>query len=212
KLNSVSVCNLQTEEWSGKENCLGCHMSVTVGAPSVDSDRKTHYSHLFPGAHFSEMLAWAATLDMKALKQGGKYFLTVSIFNQNAHKLPSMQPFRVAFLQVKAYDAGGKVVWQNFKEAPQEDEGAVFVKLFGKGDKVGVPTWEADRVAVDTRIGPRSEISRFYEIETALRPVKVQAQLFYYLVPPPLLKAFGLQPDGYIEKAHFLASQELPLD
>jgi hypothetical protein len=31
----------------------------------------------------------------------------------------------MAFLQVKAYDAGGRAVWQNFREIPQEEREAV---------------------------------------------------------------------------------------
>lgn len=211
KLNDVSVCNLQTEEWSGKENCLGCHMPVVLGPPSLTSDQPTHYSHLFPGAHFAEMIGWAATLKMTATPQDQRYMLTINIFNQNAHKLPSTQPFRMVFLKVTAFDAQGQVVWGNFKDNPQEDQGAVFVKLFGKGDKVGVPTWEATRVALDTRIGPRSEVERFYEIPRDLKPVRITAQLFYYLVPPQAFKNFNLAPDGFTENPHLIAAQELEL-
>ncbi len=207
RLNDVSVCNLQTEEWSGKENCLGCHMPISNGPPAEGSYRTTHFSHLFSGSHFQAMLERAASMDLKVRFYDKNYRVTIKIYNQNAHKLPSTQPFRMVVLSVKAFDKNGKVVWQNFAKSPKEDKGALFIKLFGKGDKVGVPTWEADRIALDTRIGPREEVLREYLIPANLKPAKIVANLIYYLVPPNMIKKFGLKADGYVDQPHLLVSK-----
>ncbi len=198
----VSICSLKEEEWDGKSTCQDCHMKEADGKPAMTSDRKTHRSHAMSGGHSQEMLDSASKMEIKLSQSAGAVKATVNITNLTAHKLPSTMPFRMVLLKVQAKDASGKVVWENFKGDPmKEDPGAVFMKVFSAGDKVGVPTWDAEKIAMDTRIPAGATITRDYTV-SAPGVAEVEASLLYLLLPAPAVKQFNIKPDGYLEVPH----------
>ncbi len=201
----VSICSLKEEEWDGVTNCQDCHMQDVDGKPSSMSKRTTHKSHKMAGGHSPDMLNNAGSVMISSSRSDDAINIVVSVTNQTAHKLPSTMPLRMAVLKVTAKDKTGDIVWENFTQNPMaEDKEAVFIKVFGAGDKMGVPTWEADKIVMDTRIPAWSTITRNYEI-----PIdgvhSVDAALLYFVIPPDAIKMFHLEPDGYLEVPHVIS-------
>lgn len=202
----VSICSLKEEEWDGKTNCQDCHMKDVDGKPSVMSKRTTHKSHVMAGARSSEMLKSAGTVSLSLSSSGDMMNVIVSITNNTAHKIPSTMPLRMCVLKVSAKDKDGNVLWENFKENPMaEDKQAVFMKVFGAGDRMGVPTWEAEKIVMDTRIPSWETITRNYQIPID-GVANVHAALLYFAIPPDAIKMFNLEPDGHIEVPHVISA------
>jgi hypothetical protein len=202
----VQICSLREEEWDGKSDCQKCHMVEVDGKPSMMSERTKHHSHKMTGGHDIEMLKKSADMNLSLSKAGDVIIANILITNKSAHRLPSTMPLRMAVLKVTALDADGKVVWENFKQDPmKEDSKAVFVKLFAKGDTVGVPIWEAERTAMDSRIPSGGTSTLTYQID-GKDVKKINAVLLYFPVMPPAIEKFGLEPDGFIKVPHPIVS------
>jgi len=196
------VCSMDEE---GVSDCLKCHMNEAQGGPVAGSGKKTHASHGIFGAHDAATLRAGAKLDVKM--ELGK--LLVVLDNPNPHYFPSTNPLRVAYVKVEAFDKDGRQVFANFVKDPSEDPKAMLVKVFKAGDKVGVPSWDAEGVAKDTRLMPREERVLIYSLPK--EAVKVSAKLFYRFVPQAAIEKFGITPDGTVEKPQLVAEKEMEL-
>jgi len=203
----VNICSLKEEEWDGVTQCQVCHFREIDGKPSAMSTREKHHSHAAPGGHDEEWLQDCVTLSARYplyIRKKKTIDFEVSIYNHSAHKLPSTMPFRMVVLKVTAMDIDGNVLWENFKTDPmKEDPKAVFMKVFGAGDKVGVPTWEAEKIVMDTRIPAKNKIDLKYNIP-AKKVSLVTADLLYYVIPGPMIDLFQIQKDGYVEESHLI--------
>jgi hypothetical protein len=139
------ICSMDEE---GNSDCLACHMPLAEGQPADGSARPDHASHAFPASHDPAVLKSGAVVEAGA--ELGR--LVVILKNPNPHFFPSTNPLRVAYLKVEVFGKDGKLLFANFDKDPSEDPGAMLMRVFKAGDKVGVPTWEADGVAKDTRL------------------------------------------------------------
>ncbi len=206
--HEVPICAM-TEEGVG--NCVACHMPQADGAPAVGSAAKTHTLHRMPGGHDQDMLRQAASLDVRIESQGKERSVVVEIKNTTEHTFPSTNPMRMAFVKVRAKDKSGAVLWENFKEDPlKEDKQAVFFRAFRAGEKVGVPSWEAESLAFDTRlkIGETRRLSYpVYSPEIS----EVEAEVIYLLFPPKALDGFGIPKDGVNDKRYSVAKKSVTL-
>lgn len=205
KLENAKGAVICSADQEGYSDCLSCHMKEVDGAPAEGSTLTKHHFHGIAGAHNGAMLKEGAKVTLGT--ELGK--LVVSIKNPNPHYFPSTNPMRMAYLKVEVSDASGKVIYSNFKKTPIEDPKALFIKVFKAGDKVGVPTWEADGVAKDTRLKAGEDRTLTYDLPKDA--AKAVARLYYRFVPPQALSRFGIQPDGVVEKPHIVSEAEISL-
>ncbi|TAA74418.1 MAG: Cytochrome c554 and c-prime [Candidatus Electronema aureum] len=206
--HEVPVC-VMTEE--GKGNCISCHMSPAEGSPAVGSAVKTHFSHRFPGGHDQDILQKAAALEVKIETKGKERSISVAIKNTTEHTFPSTNPMRMAFVKVRAKDKKGAVIWENFKADPlQEDKQAVFFKAFKAGEKVGVPSWEAEAMAFDTRLKTGETRTLTYPLYSPAIS-EVEVELFYLLFPPKAIEGFGIPKDGVNDKRYSVAKKSVKM-
>ncbi len=206
--HEVPIC-VMTEEGTG--NCVACHMPQAEGGPASTSEVKTHRSHSFPGGHDLAMLQQAADLEVKAEGKDGEWQVVVTVRNKTEHTFPSTNPMRMAFVKVTAKDESGKVVWENFKSEPlKEDKQAVFFKAFSAGDRVGVPSWEAEAMAFDTRLKQGESRTLRYPIY-GQQISEVEAELVYLLFPPKALDGFSIPKDGVNDKRYSVVKKSMKL-
>jgi len=196
------ICSMEDE---GVTDCLECHMPKVDGAPAAGSARAEHAFHGIHGAHDPAMLQRGAELSIGAedLEIG------VGIKNPNTHYFPSTNPLRIAYVKVVARDASGKVVFENFTDDPMQDRKAVLMKAFKAGERTGVPSWEAEAVAFDTRLAPGE--TRWLNYNLPEGSVSVSAKLFYRFAPPKAVEKFGMPKDGVVDVPHLVDEAELEL-
>jgi hypothetical protein len=206
--HEVPIC-IMTEE--GKGDCLVCHMTQAEGSPAVGSAAKTHLSHRVLGGHDLEMLQKAADLEVKIETKDKERTISVTVKNITEHTFPSTNPMRMAFVKVRAKDAKGAVLWENFKQDPlKEDKQAVFFKAFKAGDKVGVPSWEAEGLAFDTRLKTGETRTLNYPIYSPAVS-EIEAELIYLLFPPKAIEGFGIPKDGVNDKRYSVAKKSVKM-
>jgi len=196
------ICSMNDE---GVSDCLSCHMQEVDGVPASGSQKSRHFYHGIYGAHDPAMLKKGATVSLKV--EAGK--LLVVLENPNPHFFPSTNPLRVSFYKLEVFDATGKRLYANFEKDPSEDPKAMMVKLFKAGDKVGVPTWEAEGVAKDTRLTSKEE--RVVPYDMPAGAARATVKLFYRFAPPQAIEKFGIPADGTVEKPQLVSEAEIKL-
>ena len=77
------------------------------------------------------------------------------------------------------------------------------MKVFRAGVKVGVPSWDADGVADDTRLRQNEERSLTYVLPEGA--ARATAKLYYRFVPAPAIEKLGIVPDGTVEKPQLVS-------
>jgi hypothetical protein len=206
--HEVPIC-VMTEE--GKGNCITCHMTEAAGGAAASSAKKTHLSHRVLGGHDLGMLQKAATLEVRIENTGKERIVMVEVKNTTEHTFPSTNPMRMAFIKVQAKDKKGAVIWENFKADPlKEDKQAVFFKAFKAGEKVGVPSWEAEAMAFDTRLKTGETRTLTYPLYSPTIS-EVEVELFYLLFPPKAIEGFGIPKDGVNDKRYSMAKKSVKM-
>lgn len=196
------VCSMEDE---GISDCLSCHMETVDGPPAKGSKKAAHAYHGMFGAHDPGMLKKGASVSLAV--EGGT--LKVTLANPNPHYFPSTNPLRMAFVKFTVLGADGSVMYKNFQNSPEEDPQAMLIKVFKAGGEVGVPSWEAEGVARDTRLKPGETRVLTYSIPDGA--AKVKAGLYYRFVPPKAMDKFGIRPDGTVEKPQPVSEAEITL-
>ena len=116
--------------------------------------------------------------------------------------MPTGEPMRRVMLKVKARDGKNRPLpllkgeklpdWSGAGDSGRP--GAVFARVLAddKGN-LNVPSWQATRIAFDTRIRPKSTVSRTYEFALADPDDEptVEAELVYRRAPQKLATAKG---------------------
>ncbi|MGA2192989.1 MAG: multiheme c-type cytochrome [Nitrospirota bacterium] len=196
------ICSADLEGYS---DCLPCHMPEAEGSPANGSAKKTHAWHGIAGGHDPDMLKKGAVLSLA--KEMGR--LLVLLKNPNPHFFPTANPMRMAYVKVEFLDGAGKVLYANFNSDPSEDPKCMLMKVFYSGGKKGVPAWEAEGVASDTRLTDNEERTLVYLVPK--EAVLARAVLYYRLISPRMLESLRLKPDGQLEKPQVVSSAELKL-
>ncbi len=178
--HGVPLCATGDEikESNSQVTCQSCHM------PMVDG----HASHSMAGGHDGNMVRRAIAVELDVRDAGDNLSAEVRVRNLLPHKFPTGAPFRVAYLKLAAYDADGKLLWQNFKTHPLKDDSQAAL-VYTLGDKSGKPTMppKATQVLGDSRLKPHEVRRLEYAIPKAGVKV-VKAEVFYNLLLPKLNK------------------------
>ncbi|MFZ5442437.1 MAG: multiheme c-type cytochrome [Myxococcota bacterium] len=184
----VPTCTTGPEYVASKEtkSCAACHMKETEGASGpVVTTRTTHRSHRFLGPHQQHRLATSGMLE-EAVGLTGRFDgdkVVAKLENRSAHGFPTGFPARMALLEVRALDAGGKVLAQNITQDPmKEHPEAVFNR--GYVDAEGKPSLApfSAKLVRDNRLKP----AETREVAFAVPPQTVKAELrlkFFLLAP-----------------------------
>ncbi|HEY3346343.1 MAG TPA: multiheme c-type cytochrome [Nitrospirota bacterium] len=198
----VQICGMEEEGYS---DCLKCHMETVDGAPAGGSAKVRHAGHSFPGGHDLGKVKGAVKLSMGA--ELGR--LLVEVQNNTLHQFPSSSPLRVAYVKVEMFDKDGKSVFTNYKDNPAEDPQGQFSRILAKKGRMGAPFWEAAAVFMNSRLRDKEIRTLIYRIPPGA--VRATAKLYYMYAPPAAIKAFGIRPDGVIEKAHLIAEGNIAI-
>lgn len=184
--NNVPLCNTGQEyaDVQSKVDCLSCHMPIAGGMAD----------HGMGGGHDQAMLKRSVVFNLDAKAEGEVIKAAVSLRNKNPHSLPTGAPFRNMTLKLTAYDASGKVVWENFKGHPsKEDPKAYF--MYEMVDDTGAHAMPPKA----TKLGPDSRLKSFetrvinYDIP-AKGVALVRGEVFYNLLWPELVEKFKQLP------------------
>ena len=183
-------------------SCQDCHMPAIEGkAAPTGKLRQAVHKHQFYGAYDEEMLRDCATLEIDATQNGESVSVWIRLTNQSVgHHLPTGTPMRMVLLKVEALDAGGNLLWTNYRTNPlKEDPGAVLMKLLQDDQgRAPVPPWEAVSERFDQRLRA-DEVRELHYAFSDSAAVEIKAVLTHRLAPPPLIDRFGL--DGTIYSA-----------
>jgi len=201
----ASICVMKEE---GQANCVTCHMPKTEGSPASNSSKDSHMDHGILGGHDMEMLKKAVSLEGSVEGKGETRTVNITVSNKISHAFPSTNPMRMAFLKVTAVDKNGTIVWENFKESPMEDKQALFFKAFQGGGQVGVPSWEAEGVAFDTRLKAGEKRTITYTLPKG-EITTIKAVVIYRLFAPQAVDKMGIPQDGINDNNYIVAQKDL---
>ena len=183
---NLEVCSTG-DEWhqyyeKTQRTCQNCHMPQVEGS----------YSHRFPGTHQNRFLSNA--IDIQLIYDNRIQKLQVTLTNSGAgHALPTGTPLRMIYLKVVAYDSAGKVIWENWKKNPiEEDKSGLFMRILGDSEGNGpVPPWKATQTLYNRRLMPGEPVSVVYNLDSN-NIYDIEARLSYRYAPSPLLKQFNI--------------------
>ncbi len=116
--------------------CIKCHMpEVEGGAEKMDKRARGHHaSHRFLGIHDKAFRKTGVDINISVSGES----LEVTLHNKMAHPL-IIQPARVKFIKAQI-KRSGKIIWQNYREKPEEDRQGYFGYSFQKeGKKIILP-------------------------------------------------------------------------
>ena len=182
----VPLCATGDEYFQGKADvtCTSCHMPISNGLAN----------HEMGGGHDIGMLKRAVVFSISSKKEGDKLKTVVTMKNKQAHSLPTGAPFRNIYLKLTAYDANGKVLWQNAKGHPGKEDPQAYLmyELLDDTDTHAAPPM-AKKLGPDTRLKAFETRHLTYSIP-AKNVTVVRGELFYNLLWPELVKKFTRLP------------------
>lgn len=188
--NKVALCQTGDEYVEGKSDvaCTACHMPIAGGIAD----------HGMGGGHDPGMMKRAVVFSIDSEADGDNLKTTVTMENKQPHSLPTGAPFRNIFLKVTAFDAAGKVLWENAKGHPGKEDPQAYLK-YELHDDTGAHT----SPPMATKLGPDTRLKAFEKRELSYSiPAKgvavIRGELFYNLLWPGLVKKFTKLPKDLV--------------
>lgn len=83
------------------------------------------------------------------------------------------------------------------------------MKVFRAGDKTGVPPWEADGVARDTRLAPGEKRIISYDLPPGA--ARASVRLFYRFASGEAIDKFKIPRDGVVDMPRAVAESSLDI-
>jgi hypothetical protein len=179
----VPLCRTGDEYDASKlqASCISCHMPVNNGI----------MSHTMGGGHDKTMLKSSIVFSIDAQKNGKTLKTVATLKNKQPHSLPTGAPFRNIYMKLTAFDATGKVLWQNYKKHPREEDPKAYFN-YEITDAEGVHTSppKASKLGPDNRLDAYETRKLEYNIPAANVAV-IRGEVFYNLLWPELAKKFS---------------------
>jgi len=175
-------------------SCIKCHMpQLEGGVEKMDKrNRGHHISHKFLGIHDVEFRKKG--IDINASVQGTT--LKVTLHNKMTHPL-IIQPARVKYLNIKVY-RGSNLIWQNYKNLPQEDKQGYFAYSFKQdGHVVVIPDNATQRFEYNLN-AKETKILK-YNIPDIHKGDKVEVSLYVKLAKDDCAKVVDLKDKSLIK-------------
>lgn len=184
--NKVPLCRTGDEYVEGKSAvaCTACHMPIAGGVAD----------HGMGGGHDPSMMKRAVVFTVSSTADGDNLKTLVTMENKQPHSLPTGAPFRNMYLKLTAFDASGKVLWENAKGHPGKEDPQAYMKYALQDDKGAHAS-----PPMATQLGPDTRLQAFEKrVLTYSIPAKdvavVRGELFYNLLWPGLVKKFTKLP------------------
>lgn len=194
------TCNTgpEHEASSSEQSCADCHMPVVNAKSGSLATNPTHRSHAFLGPHsgWPDDPAFLATgVETTMVLDGSN--LELNLKNTSAHGFPTGFPGRMVLVRAEGFDAAGERVWTNHQGDPMtQDPQSVLNKVYV--DAEGAPTLPpfAESLKRDSRLKPDETRTLTWTVPEGVASAK--ATLAYRMVPPPAVKALGIEghPDA----------------
>ncbi len=193
--SGVVTCATGTEHGAtDASSCATCHMDEVAGPSGSAATRSTHRSHRFRGPQLAlrsgEPGILAEAVELSGVFEGRRFVAAVS--NRSGHAFPTGFPGRMAILELRGIDGGGREIYRNVSNEPMKQHpDAVFNMGFVDGEGQPALAAFASKLVRDNRIRPSE--TRTIEVEAPLEIAKMELSLKLVLVPGPLAKAIGYE-------------------
>ncbi len=154
--------------------CQACHMPKINGIAD----------HSMQGGHSASMVKQALLISLDSQEEQAQWRIQVTLKNTLPHSFPATMPLRNVTIKVIAYNAQGKVLWENFrKNAASEDPKAILMyKPNGYIGHPPLPVTELQSLA-DTHL--KAKETRVLEYTLPRQDVTlIRAEAHYNLVLP----------------------------
>ncbi|MBN1561163.1 hypothetical protein JW998_12995 [candidate division KSB1 bacterium] len=201
--HGFAFCSTQKEYLSSSFSkqgitCQDCHMPSIQGVTAELGKIRQVHSHKFYGGYNPEILRNCAKIELEVRGDSTELTIAVKVINRTVgHALPTGSPMRAVYLSLRALDANGKVIWQNYATNPLlEDPDAVFMRLLEDEAGRPAPPWLATHIKFDQRLQPDETRELLYRI-SGLNVADIFATLYYRLAPPALLQKLNLDIEPY---------------
>jgi len=131
------------------QSCIKCHMPVVNGKVE-DMNKKSrtkHHSHKFLGIHDASMREKSVDIEIGAISKSD--LVKITLKNKMPHPF-IIQASRLKYIKITLI-RDSKVIWQNFKDDPYEDEQGSFSTEFvaGNNKSVSIPAFALKRGKVN---------------------------------------------------------------
>lgn len=199
----------KTDQQQNLTPCQNCHMPARKNQRLTkdSAPRNKVYQHIFLGGHNQELLEASAQLELNVAEEGQGYRLTVGIESTSRHPIPTGFPLRIMFLKVIALNENETAVWTNIIRDPDQNNADSVIGLGFNSVEEGIFAHFVNTVKPqrDQRLFPEKQLKLSYYIENKTI-THFQAQLYYRLLPLPVVKALGLTE---VEVPLVLMSEEM---
>ncbi len=205
KLNDNNVTIFRAmEKNQNSESCIKCHMpELDGGAEKMDKrTRGQHSSHKFLGIYDVEFRATGVDINISNTMKS----IEVKLTNKMDHPL-IIQAARVKYLEVKVI-RDGKVIWQNYKEDPSEDQKAFFEYEFKDkdGKKINIPATATEHLRINNLNARESRIFTYNDLELQKGDV-IQASMYVQFAKKDCQKVIVLDDEKF-KKSHLIKMVE----
>jgi len=131
------------------KSCIKCHMPMVNGKVE-DMNKKSrtkHHSHKFLGIHDASMREKSVDIEIGAISKSD--LVKITLKNKMPHPF-IIQASRLKYIKITLI-RDSKVIWQNFKDDPYEDEQGSFSTEFvdGNNKSVSIPAFALKRGKVN---------------------------------------------------------------
>jgi hypothetical protein len=174
--------------------CIECHMpEVEGGVEKLDKRARGHHaSHKFLGIRDKKFRAKGVDINISAKDNT----LEIKLTNKMGHPL-IIQPARAKYLEIKVI-RDGKVIWQNYKQHPNEDKKAYFAYSFKKnGKKIVIPA-KATSFSVNNLERNESKILKYKTIKLKTND-KIIVSLWVQLAKDECSEVIDLKDKSYLK-------------
>jgi hypothetical protein len=187
--HSVEIC-YGYNDVDETSDCIGCHMpKFPGGVTKLNKRGRSQYtSHEFLGVRSDIMVKKAVKLKLKQINSNS---IELTIKNKMGHNI-IMQPMRLKYVKT-TISRDGKIIWQNFKDNPMEDNQATFTRLFKDDmDKDVYPPF-ATKKSYDNNIRAKSSKSIIYKVPKLQKGDKITSQWISYVIRPSLAEVLKIE-------------------
>ncbi len=191
--NNVTIFSAMKPQQDSLE-CIECHMpEVEGGVEKMDKRARGHHaSHRFLGIHDTEFRKTGVDINLSVLGKS----LNIILYNKMAHPL-IIQPARAKFIKVEIRREG-KMIWQNYREKPEEDKQAYFGYSFQKEDKKIIIPATATSGSVHN-LDAKSRLTLHYNIPMLKKGDEIVVGLWVQLAKSDCASAVTLEDKSLIK-------------
>lgn len=185
--HGFEVCNTKNQ-YDKTSDCIGCHMPRASGGNEKfnKKGRDEYATHNFLGIRSDDMVKKTVKLEL-AYKNDT---IELTIVNKMGHAIIT-HPMRLKFAKT-VVTRKGEVVWNNFKETPQEDKEATFMIAFKDGEgKPAMPHTARDYL-FNQNIKAMSSKTVTYKVPKLQKGDEITTTWISYVINPQIAQKLSI--------------------